>query len=68
MEKLVQNLEKDVIKSIIEITGNDYNNYPELVSLLYDVNLLPEQITEARFALHMAAIVEAFKRGLNHKK
>lgn len=39
------------------------NKTPYLLSLLYDVNLLPEQITSMEKAIYMAAIVEAYKEG-----
>ena len=40
------------------------NNTPELLSLLYDADLLPEQINSVRGAISVAAVVEAYKAGL----
>lgn len=68
MEKFIKDTEEALVKQIIEMVGDDYNNYPELVSLLCNVNLLPEQIKEGKDALYMAAIVEAYNRGLKHHK
>lgn len=40
------------------------NETPVLLSLLYDVDLLPEQIVSLRGAMSMAAVVEAYEAGL----
>ena len=39
------------------------SNTPDLLSLLYDADLLPEQIVSMRGAVSMAAVVEAYKLG-----
>jgi len=39
------------------------NNTPFLLSILYDVNLLPEQVTTYQQANVMSAIVEAYLAG-----
>lgn len=43
------------------------NDTPVLLSLLYDVDLLPEQIISMREAVCMAAVVEAYLAGKNNK-
>lgn len=67
MEEFSKEQEDAFVKAIIDMVGDVYNDYPELISLLYDVDLLPEQINQASDALHMAAIVEAFYRGLKQQ-
>ena len=46
---------------------NEYKKYinatPGLLSLLYDVDLLPEQIVSRRAAIHMAVICDVWKAG-----
>lgn len=39
------------------------NETSDILSLLYDVDLLPEQITTVRDAIHMAAICIAYQKG-----
>ncbi len=39
------------------------NDTPALLSLLYDADMLPEQIISARGAVSVAAVVEAYNRG-----
>jgi hypothetical protein len=39
------------------------NNNPYLISILYDLNLLPEQISTTREGFIMATIVEAYYQG-----
>jgi hypothetical protein len=39
------------------------NETPALLSLLYDADLLPEQIVSMRGAISMAAVVEAYEAG-----
>lgn len=43
------------------------NDTPVLQSLLYDVDLLPEQIMSMREAICMAVVVEAYLAGKNDK-
>ena len=59
---------KYINKCIKVVDEHGYNKYPELVSLLYDVGLLPEQIVDKLSALYMSAIVEAFMLGLWENK
>ena len=40
------------------------NNTPVLLSLLYDADLLPEQIVSVRGARSMAAVVAAYQEGV----
>lgn len=39
------------------------NETPELISILYDANLLPEQVTTKRDLIHMLAVVRAYDLG-----
>lgn len=48
---------------LILMHSKTINETPYLLSLLYDVKLLPEQITDMKQAIYMAAIVEAYKEG-----
>lgn len=57
----------ETIKIIIDTYRHIINNTPALLSLLYDADLLPEQITSSRAALSMAAVVEAYKLGKETK-
>lgn len=40
------------------------NDTPEVLSILYDANLLPEQVWTFEQAVHMVAVCEAYKRGV----
>lgn len=53
------------VETIISHYRSTVSNSPELLSLLYDADLLPEQIITVRGALSMAAVVEAYKLGKN---
>jgi hypothetical protein len=44
------------------------NATPELLSLLYDADMLPEQATRARHAIMIAAVCEAYKAGTQARK
>lgn len=39
------------------------NDTPALLSILYDTDLLPEQITDIRGAVCLAAVCEAYQAG-----
>jgi hypothetical protein len=39
------------------------NDTPVLISLLYDADMLPEQIVSTRGAISVAAVVEAYNAG-----
>jgi hypothetical protein len=49
---------------IVSLYANTINETPYLLSLLYDINLLPEQVSSVQEAIYMAAIVDAYKEGL----
>lgn len=53
----------EIIEQILALYRNTINSTPALISLLYDADLLPEQITSIRDAKSMAAVVEAYKLG-----
>jgi hypothetical protein len=53
--------EAEIIEQILAHYRSSINSTPALLSLLYDVDLLPEQITTIRDAKSMAAVVEAYK-------
>ena len=52
---------------IVSLYANMINETPYLLSLLYDINLLPEQVSSVQEAIYMAAIVDAYKEGLKHE-
>jgi len=52
---------------IVSSYANMINKTPYLLSLLYDINLLPEQVSSMQEAIYMAAIVDAYKEGLKHE-
>jgi hypothetical protein len=52
---------------IVSLYANMINETPYLLSLLYDINLLPEQVSTKQEAIYMAAIVDAYKEGLKHE-
>lgn len=51
------------VEPILAAYRQRINETPELLSLLYDADLLPEQIVSMRGAKSMAAVVEAFEAG-----
>ena len=59
--------EAERIEAILSHYRKLINNAPALLSLLYDVDLLPEQITSIRGAKSMAAVVEGYKLGKEAK-
>jgi hypothetical protein len=65
--------EEDYCKSVTSEYAEYINKEPELLSLLYDVDLLPEQVRTLKLpanAMRMAAICVLFKRwkDLENKK
>lgn len=55
--------EEQTAQNVVANYRKIINNTPDLLSLLYDADLLPEQITSMRGAVSMAAVVEAYKLG-----
>ena len=53
--------EAEIIEQILAHYRSSINSTPALISLLYDADLLPEQITTIRDAKSMATVVEAYK-------
>jgi len=52
------------VDEILKAYSERINNTPTLVSLLYDADMLPEQIVSRRGAISVAAVVEAYFAGL----
>lgn len=59
--------EEETIKTAVDIYRQTINSTPALLSLLYDADLLPEQIVTMRGAISMAAVVEAYNLGTQNK-
>ena len=55
--------EEETVKIVVDTYRQTINSTPALLSLLYDADLLPEQITSMRGAISMAAVVEAYNLG-----
>lgn len=55
--------EAETVQNIISKYRDIINNTPAILSLLYDADLLPEQIVSIRGAISMAAVVEAYNLG-----
>jgi len=55
--------EAETVQNIVSTYRATINSTPALLSLLYDADLLPEQITSMRGAISMAAVVEAYNLG-----
>jgi hypothetical protein len=55
--------EANAVLSIIEAHRSKINETPAILSLLYDLNLLPEQVVTYRDAMLMAGICRAFALG-----
>lgn len=51
------------VRSIMQPYLQLINETPDLLSLLYDVNLLPEQCNSINAAVAMSAICEAYRMG-----
>jgi hypothetical protein len=54
---------EDGVEQVLAAYRKHINETPALLSLLYDVDLLPEQIVSMRGAKSMAAVVEAYAAG-----
>lgn len=53
-----------MVKGILSGYVNLINETPELLSLLYDADMLPEQTVTVRGAIAVAAVCEAYEIGL----
>ncbi|WP_312529958.1 hypothetical protein [Paracoccus sp. (in: a-proteobacteria)] len=51
------------VQEIIAAYRQTINSTPALLSILYDADLLPEQLVSVRSAISMAAVVEAWEAG-----
>ena len=51
------------VRSILQPYLQTINETPDLLSLLYDVNLLPEQCTTVNAAVAVSAVCEAYRMG-----
>ena len=51
------------VEEVLSAYRKRINETPILLSLLYDADLLPEQIISVRGAISMAAVVEAYEAG-----
>lgn len=54
---------EDGVDQVLAAYRKRINETPALLSLLYDADLLPEQIASMRGATSMAAVVEAYEAG-----
>ena len=54
---------QQVVQGILQSYLKVINDTPDLLSLLYDVNLLPEQCRTVNSALAVSAICEAYRMG-----
>ena len=59
--------EQHAVQEVVATYRSTISNTPALLSLLYDVDLLPEQIVTMRGAVTMAAVVEAYNLGTQSK-
>lgn len=55
--------EEELAQGLIAQYRSIISNTPDILSLLYDADLLPEQLVSVRGAISMAAVVEAYKLG-----
>jgi len=51
------------VAEILKIYSKQITETPALLSLLYDADMLPEQIASIRGAVSVAAVVEAYNAG-----
>jgi len=56
--------ESDEVSNILQPYLTMINETPVLLSLLYDADVLPEQISSARDAIFVAAICTAYQLGV----
>ncbi len=54
---------EDGVAEILKGYLAQINDTPALISLLYDADMMPEQIVSVRGAISVAAVVEAFNAG-----
>ena len=54
---------QQVVKGILQPYLQLINETPDLLSLLYDVNLLPEQCVSVNAAVAVSAVCEAYRMG-----
>jgi hypothetical protein len=55
--------EADAAAEILRAYRGRINTIPAIIPLLYDADLLPEQIVTVRGAISMAAVVDAYESG-----
>lgn len=55
------------VQKLLATYRSTISNTPALLSLLYDADLLPEQIVTMRGAISMAAVVEAYNLGTQNE-
>lgn len=56
--------EQERADTILSNYSKTISETPTLLSLLYDADMLPEQIVSVRGAISVAAVCEAYKAGL----
>ena len=54
---------QQVVQGILQPYLQTINETPDLLSLLYDVNLLPEQCVSVNAAVAVSAVCEAYRMG-----
>jgi len=54
---------QQVVHGILQPYLQTINETPDLLSLLYDVNLLPEQCVSVNAAVAVSAVCEAYRMG-----
>jgi len=59
----IQESEKDAAHDLVQKFRKQISETPVLLSLLYDADLLPEQIVSMRDAISMAAVCIAYDEG-----
>jgi hypothetical protein len=57
------NFDQVAVKAVLQPYLQVINETPDLLSLLYDVNLLPEQCVTVNAAVAVSAICEAYRMG-----
>lgn len=62
-DKKIAQTEAEYAQKIVQQYRNIISETPLLISLLYDADLLPEQIRTVRGAISMSAVVIAYKEG-----
>ena len=64
-DKKIAQTEAEYAQKIVQQYRNIISETPLLLSLLYDADLLPEQIRTVRNAISMSSVVIAYKEGKN---